>query len=94
MMANNVIKAGDAIWRRIGDEVVVIKGDGKSAHVLNKTAALIWEDCDGKRSIDEIATDLCERFNVSLEEARADIREIIAKLTQVGIINQIEETSG
>ncbi len=94
MSANNAVRAGDATWRRIGDEIVVIKGDGKSAHVLNKTAALVWEKCDGKRGVDEIATDLCEGFNVSPEEARSDVREIIAKLTQIGIINQIEEIHG
>jgi len=93
MMVKCMTQARDAIWRRIGDEIVVIKGDGQSVHVLNKTAALIWEKCDGKCGIDEIAAHLCECFNVSLEEARADVREIIEKLTLVGIINQSEETS-
>ena len=93
-MVNCVLQARDAIWRRIGDEIVVIKGDGQSTHVLNKTAAFIWEKCDGRCGIDEIAAHLCESFNVSLEEARADVREIIEKLSQVGIINQSEETGG
>jgi len=93
-MVKCVSRAGDAIWRRIDDDIVVIKGDGQSTHVLNKTAALIWEKCDGKCGIDEIAAHLCERFNVSLEEAREDVKEIIEKLTQVGIINNSEETSG
>jgi hypothetical protein len=88
MMANNVIQAEDAIWRRIGEEIVVIRGDGKSAHVLNKTAALIWERCDGRRSIDEIAADLCECFDVSREEACADVKEIIEKLTQLRAISR------
>jgi hypothetical protein len=94
MMVKCMIQARDAIWRRIGDEIVVIKGDGQSTHVLNKTAAFIWEKCDGKCGMDEIAAHLCERFSVSFEESRADVMEIIEKLTQVGIINQFEETSG
>ena len=93
-MVNYVLQARDAIWRRIGDEIVVIKSDGQSTHVLNKTAALIFEKCDGKCGIDEIAAHLCEHFHVSLEEACADVREIIEKLTQVGIINKSEEISG
>jgi len=94
MMASQITQAEDVIWRRIGDDVIVIKDDGQSIHVLNKTAAFIWEMCDGKCGINEITTLLCERFNVSFEDAYADVKEIIEKLTQTGIMNQIEETSG
>lgn len=86
---NRMVQAEDIIWRRIGDEVVVIKDDGLATHVLNKTAALIWELCDGKRGIDEIAAVLCERYDVSPEEARADTKETIEDLTKVGIIKYI-----
>ena len=93
MMVSRAAQAEDVIWRRIGDEIVVIKDDGLATHVLNKTAALIWEMCDGSCGIDEIAAHLCERFDVSFKEARADTKEIVEKLTQIGIMNQIEETT-
>jgi hypothetical protein len=93
MIANRIAHAEDVIWRRIGDDVVVIKDDGQSIHVLNKTAALIWEICDGMCGINEITTRLCERFDVSFEDAYADVKEIIEKLTQAGIMHQIEEIS-
>lgn len=92
-MMSRAAQAEDVIWRQIGDEIVVIKDNGLATHVLNKTAAFIWEMCDGQYGIDEIATHLCERFDVSLDEACADVREIIEKLTQIGIMNQIEETT-
>ena len=91
MAESRLARAEDTIWREIDDEIVVIKDDGMAVHVLNKTAARIWEMCDGERGIDEITAHLCERFDVSLEEARADVREIVEKLTQIGIMNQIEE---
>lgn len=90
MTVNRMAQAEDVIWRRIGDEVVVIKDDGLATHVLNKTAAHIWEMCDGGCTVDEITTNLCERFDVSYEVASVDVREIIEKLTQLGIMNQIE----
>jgi hypothetical protein len=86
MITNRITQAEDIIWRRIGDDIVVIKDNGYSTHVLNKTAAYIWEMCDGNCGIDEIAIKLCERYDVSLEEARADIKEIIEDLTKAGII--------
>ncbi len=81
----------DVIWRRIGDDIVVIKDDGLSTHVLNKTAAFIWEKCDGQNGVEEIVTQLCERFDVSPEEAAADVNEIIAQWLQVGIARKVEE---
>jgi uncharacterized protein YaiI (UPF0178 family) len=86
---NRIAQADNIIWRRIGDDIVIIKDDGLATHVLNKTAAYIWELCDGKRGIDEIAVSLYERYDVSPEEARADTRETIVNLTKAGIIKYI-----
>lgn len=93
MTANCVIQAKDVIWRRIGDEIVVIKDDGLSSHVLNKTAAFIWDMCDGNYEIDEICARLCERFEVSYEEACTDVREIIRVLTKLGIVKYTKALS-
>ena len=92
-MVQRVSRADNVIWRRIGDDIVVIKDDGGSTHVLNKTAAFIWESCDGGCSIDEIASQLCAHFDVSLEEAKADTTEIVEILTEAGIMNHTEESS-
>jgi PqqD family protein of HPr-rel-A system len=88
---NRVIQASNIISRRIGDEIVLIKDDGKATHVLNKTAAAIWEMCDGEHNLDEIANRMCERFDVSFEEVRGDIEEIIDRLMQAGILSQSGE---
>jgi len=89
VIENRIVQAEDIIWRRIGDDVVIIKDDGQATHVLNKTAAYIWELCDGKSGIDDIAASLCERYDVSPEEARADTRATIENLTKAGIIKYI-----
>jgi hypothetical protein len=90
-MSNRITRAEEAIWRRIGDDIVVIKDDGLSTHVLNKTAGFIWELCDGTHSIDDISALLCERFDVSINEARADVEELTNKLTELGIMYQMGE---
>jgi len=89
IIGNRMVQADNIIWRRIGDDVVIIKDDGLATHVLNKTAAYIWELCDGKRGIDDITASLCERYDVSPEEARADIMETIVNLTKAGVIKYI-----
>jgi hypothetical protein len=90
-MSIYIARAEEVIWRRIGEEVVVIKDDGLSTHVLNKTAGFIWELADGKLSIDDIVARLCERFEVSSEEARVDVEQLIAKLAAIKLLNRTGE---
>ena len=87
-----VDKAEDIIWRRIGDEVVIIKDDGLGTHVLNKTAAHVWEMYDGKRGLDEIAAAVCERFDAGLEEASEDVRELTDTLIKKRLLNEVQES--
>jgi hypothetical protein len=93
MIMNRVIQTTDVISRRVGDEIVLIKDDGQATHVLNKTAAAIWELCNGEYNLDEIADRLCERFDVSFKEIRADIEEIIDRLMEVGVLVQSGDPS-
>jgi hypothetical protein len=93
MMGSQIARAEDIIWRRVEDETVVITDDGLSVHVLNKTATYIWELCDGSCGPDEITASLCERFDVSSEEANADVKDIIAKLEQMGLLKRAAEVT-
>ena len=93
-MISGATRIEDAIWHRIGDRVVVISKDGRATHVLNKTAAFIWDICEDGCGIDEITRQLCDHFDVSFEEARMDVTEVIEKMVQAGIMKQIKETTG
>lgn len=77
----------EVIWRRVGDTVVVIKEDGLSSHTLNKTAAYIWELCDGTRDINEIANNIHERFEVEFKIAYTDTETTIEELVRAGIMS-------
>lgn len=94
MALKNIARVDNLIWRRVGDEIVVITEDAVATHVLNKTAAFIWELCDGMVNIEDITARLLERFDVSGEEAKADVEEIIDRLTELGIMKQDEEAAG
>jgi len=88
MITERLTRAEDVIWRRVDDKIVVIKDAGLAIHVLNKTAAMIWEMYDGERSVDEIAQRLVERFDVPFDEACRDIEEIVEKLIKLGLMKQ------
>lgn len=50
--------------RELAEEVLVYDGEHHRAHCLNRTAALVWKECDGKTPVAEIA----ERVGRQLSE--------------------------
>ena len=46
---------GNLITEEVWDELVVFDQDGKEAHRLNRTAALVWRNADGTRSVDQLS---------------------------------------
>lgn len=84
----------DENWaaRKIDGETVLIPiragaADLQFIFVLNPTATLIWEQIDGARSCEDLATSLVETFEVSRERARADVRALIASFDEARLIH-------
>jgi hypothetical protein len=48
-------RAEGLVVRELGDEVVVYELESHRSHCLNRTAALVWRSCDGRRTIAAIA---------------------------------------
>ncbi len=48
-------RTNGVIVRRIGDEVVVYDRERHQAHCLNRTAALVFQNADGRRTVSELA---------------------------------------
>ena len=53
---------------KLPDEVLVYDLDRKKAHCLNQTASLIWQHCDGRTSVSEIAHALSDHLNAPVDE--------------------------
>jgi len=73
-------------WREIDGEVVIISPDDSQVHELNETASLIWKFADGKHSVDQIAEVVAEGYEVPVEVAQADVRELIEMLSAKSLL--------
>jgi len=87
-MRKRISRIDGIIWRKVGEEVaiIVLEDTSNSLHILNKTAAHIWEMCDGEHDADDIAASINERFDVTLEKAKADVDATIDKLEKMKAI--------
>jgi hypothetical protein len=49
-------------------------------HQLNLVGGMIWERCDGTRSVPQITDELAEEFAVDRTELETDLHEFVADL--------------
>ena len=52
----------------------------------NPTAALIWQLCDGVRSVEAIIDLLCEAYPESQDDIRRDVPEVVQILVEHGAL--------
>jgi hypothetical protein len=56
------------IIKDLPDETLVYDLDTDEAHCLNSTAAMVWKNCDGRRSIREVTKEIGVTSNTSVDE--------------------------
>jgi hypothetical protein len=79
------------VGRRIGDEYVLVPLAGRGADLdsilnLNRVAAFVWEQLDGRRTGASIVDAVVERFDVERERAQADVLELLQTLVALKAI--------
>ena len=78
--------------RKLGEEMLVMSGQGSTLFTLNPTATLLWQAADGATSLDEIVQrHICSQFDVEPGQALRDAEELAEGLAQHGILVVSEE---
>ena len=67
-----------------GESGTVLLIEKGTMHQLNLVGGMIWERCDGVRSVVEIAGELAVEFAVEREELETDVHEFVNDLTARG----------
>ena len=75
------------VWQNVGDEVVIAEREGNIIRILNETAAFIWDLADGTTRMEDIIPRVCDRFEVTSEQAMVDVTEFCQELSQAGLIS-------
>jgi Coenzyme PQQ synthesis protein D (PqqD) len=56
------------VVRELADETLVYDVEGHRAHCLNRTAALVWNLCDGENTVPRIAEKMCARLSARVPD--------------------------
>jgi len=57
------------IIKEVDDEVLVYDLVNDKAHCLNRSAALVWKNCDGNKSVSEISLILAKETDAAVDES-------------------------
>ena len=84
-------KNKDFVFRKIGDETILVPikdnvGDMGSIYNLNEVGAFIWEQLDGEKTLLDIKNMILDEFQVSPEQAQADLCDFVSQLKEVNAI--------
>jgi hypothetical protein len=78
--------------RMLGEEMLIMSGQGSTLFTLNPTATILWQAADGTTPLDEIVERrICPEFEVKPEDAMRDAEELARDLAKHGILLISEE---
>ncbi len=81
-----IARRNDLVVEKLPDEVLVYDLKTDKAHCLNQTAALIWESCDGKKTVSDIAASL--QHELKLPVSRQMVTLGLEELSSFGLLNE------
>jgi hypothetical protein len=71
---------------RLGEELLLYVPECDAAHVLNPSAAAIWELCDGTRGVQEIGQELVASIGLRDSALLPDVVHGVAQLWELGLL--------
>jgi len=77
----------DLSVQRVDGELLLMDGETESLHQLNEVGTFILERCDGERTVDDIVTDIVDRYAVSKKRAAEDTEALLEEMRTLGIVN-------
>lgn len=79
------------IVREVAEDFVVYDPVKDYTALLNQTAALVLEFCDGTRTADEIAREIAGVFGVKIERVAADVEAALKEFATHGFFQAADE---
>ena len=74
------------VWRAVDDEVVALDLRAQEYLAINNTGAALWPALQGGATTQQLVELLVERFEVSPEQAAADVEAFLSTLLARGVV--------
>jgi len=84
-------RRSDISARVVADETVVLDLGAAQIHQLNATASFIWNRCDGRSTVGEIAEKLADSFDVDCATACQAVQAALRRFDELGLLDSARE---
>lgn len=78
-------RRADVTLQRVGREAILHDEANRKTHVINGTAAVAWELCDG-RSFDDLVTAFAASFSMDPAVVRDDVAAVVGSFRKQGLL--------
>jgi hypothetical protein len=85
-MSSKLVQAGNLEVHEVPDGYIVYQADQDRVHYLNKTAAIIFEFCNGSLDTDDIVARVAKIFDLGTASAHEEIRAGLNSLLKEGLV--------
>jgi hypothetical protein len=76
----------DVLLQRVGQEAILHDRRNGRAHVINESAAQIWELCDGQHTLDQIVNTFAAAYALPAMDVQSDVQDILAKFHELRVL--------
>ena len=74
--------------RAVGGETVVLDRRRRRIHQLNATASFVWQRCDGRHAVNDIAALLVDDYDVDPVIAEKDAADTVRQFAEAGLLQE------
>ena len=93
-MNDNPVRREDVIYKQLNEaEAILYDLETGCLHVLNSTAMLIWEACDGAHTLDDLVAVIKEQYaRTDNRDVARDVRATFDTFAAQGLLQQSEHS--
>jgi PqqD family protein of HPr-rel-A system len=81
-----IVRSDEVTLTMTGDEALLVDQRSGSVHVINRTAARLWELCEGEPTETELVDAMASAYQVPADTLRSDVEEMVATFRNLGVI--------
>lgn len=87
MEATPPTRSADVTLQRVGQEAILYDRRLGRAHVINDSAARIWDLCDGQASTAEITKSFAAAYDMAEAAVRDDVAQILTTFRTLHVLS-------
>ena len=81
-----IVRRADVSLKRTGDDALLLDARSDRVHVLNASAAKVWELCAKESTIDGLSAALAQEYGLEPGAVHGDVERIVETFRELGLL--------